>query len=137
MVKKISLILMAAFYLVAGANHFLHPASYYALIPPYLPFPSFINIASGLMEIILGALLLFSSTRKIAAYGVIILLTLFIPAHVYMIQKGGCMSETMCWPVWVAWVRLFPFQFILMWWAWANSNWKNQTVRPNHTIGSN
>lgn len=109
---------MIIFYLLAGINHFLHPESYYALIPPYLPFHHFINIASGLGEIILGAMLIFASTRKKATIGIIVLLILFIPAHIYMTQKGGCMSEQMCIPAWAAWIRLFPLQFILMAWAW-------------------
>ena len=117
MLKKISLIIMVAFYLLAGINHFLHPHNYYVLIPPYLPFPYFINIASGFCEIVFGALLLFPTTRKAGALGIIVLLILFIPTHIYIIQKGGCMSAQMCLPVWVAWVRLFPLQFILIAWA--------------------
>ncbi len=118
MIKNISLIIMIIFYLLAGINHFLHPEGYYALIPPYFPFHHFINKVSGLGEIIFGTMLIFASTRKKGAIGIIVLLILFIPAHIYMIQKGGCMSEQMCIPAWAAWVRLFPLQFILMAWAW-------------------
>lgn len=117
MFKNISLIIMTVFYLVSGINHFLHPDNYYPLIPPYLPFPQFINIASGVAEIVLSALLIFPATRKFGAYGIVILLILFIPTHIYMIQKGGCMSITMCLPAWVVWLRLFPLQFILIAWA--------------------
>jgi uncharacterized membrane protein len=117
MIKKISLIIMAVFYLVSGINHFLHPQNYYPLIPPYLPFHEFINMASGTGEIFFGSLLLFPFTRKAGVYGIIALLILFIPAHIYMIQKGGCMSIQLCVPAWVAWVRLFPLQFILIAWA--------------------
>lgn len=117
MVKNISLIIMTVFYLVSGINHFLHPDNYYPLIPPYLPFPQFINITSGVAEIVLSALLIFPTTRKVGAYGIVILLILFIPTHIYMIQKGGCMSIKICLPAWVAWVRLFPLQFILIVWA--------------------
>ena len=117
MIKNISLIIMIIFYLVAGINHFLHPESYYALIPPSIPFHHLINITSGLGEILFGGLLIFTSTRKKAAIGIIFLLILFIPAHIYMIQKGGCMSEQICIPVWAAWIRLFPLQFILIAWA--------------------
>ena len=118
MIKNISLIIMIIFYLLAGINHFLHPVTYYALIPPYLPFHKFINLASGLGEIVFGSMLIFPSTRKKGCFGIIILLLAFIPAHIYMIQKGGCMSEQMCIPAWAAWVRLFPLQFVLMAWAW-------------------
>lgn len=117
MIKNISLILMTVFYLVAGINHFLHPDNYYALIPPYFPFHQFINIASGAAEIIFGGLLIFSSSRKAGAFGIVVLLILFIPAHIYMIQKGGCMSVQVCIPAWLAWVRLFPLQFVLIAWA--------------------
>jgi uncharacterized membrane protein len=48
------------------------------------------------------------------------LLIAFIPTHIYMIQKGGCMSPEVCIPAWVAWLRLFPMQFVLMYWAWSN-----------------
>ena len=117
MIKNISLIAMIIFYLLAGINHFLHPESYYALIPPGFPFHHLINVTSGSVEIIFGTLLIFASTRKKAAIGIIFLLILFIPAHIYMIQKGGCMSDQICIPVWAAWIRLFPLQFILIAWA--------------------
>jgi uncharacterized membrane protein len=120
MIKKISLAIMALFYVVAGINHFRSPATYYTIIPAYLPYPDLINIISGMAEILLGLLLLFPKTRRMAAYGIIILLVAFIPAHIVMIQKGFCLSNGLCLPVWAAWVRLFPLQFLLIWWAWEN-----------------
>jgi uncharacterized membrane protein len=121
--KKISLVLLIIMYLLAGANHFIKPAMYYPIIPPYFPWPSTINILSGLAEILLAILLIFKATRRFAAIGIVILLTAFIPAHIYMIQKGGCMSADVCIPAWAAWLRLFPLQFILMYWAWINRNY--------------
>jgi uncharacterized membrane protein len=115
--KKISLIIMAIFFVAGGINHFFRPGAYLPLIPSWLPFHNFINTVSGAAEIIFGALLLFPKTVKVAAYSIVILLILFIPAHIYMIEKGGCMSIQMCLPAWVAWVRLFPLQFILIAWA--------------------
>ena len=118
--KRISLIIMIVFYIIAGLNHFRNPAAYYRIIPDYLPNPYLINILSGVVEIVLAIMLIFSSTRKFAVYSVIIMLIAFIPAHIEMIQKGWCMSADYCLPVWVTWVRLFPFQFLLIWWAWSN-----------------
>jgi uncharacterized membrane protein len=92
--------------------------NYYTIIPDYLPNPVFINFFSGAAEIILGVLFLFTKTRKIAAYGIIALLIAFIPAHIVMIQKGFCLTNGFCLPVWALWFRLFPLQFLLMWWAW-------------------
>ena len=118
--RKFSLLAMIAVYLLAGINHFIKPAMYYPIIPPYLPWPVTINIISGIAEIILAGMLVFKSTRRLAAIGIIIMLIAFIPAHVYMIQKGGCMSAAVCIPAWAAWLRLFPLQFLLMYWAWTN-----------------
>ena len=117
MLKKISLFVMAIFYTGAGINHFRHPASYYPLIPPYLPNHFLINIISGILEISLGILLMMPVFRKAAAFGIIFLLIAFIPAHIYMITKGGCMGITFCIPSWLTWVRLFPLQFLLILWA--------------------
>jgi uncharacterized membrane protein len=118
MFKKISFILLPVFYIGAGINHFWHPVNYYKIIPDYLPNPVFINLFSGAVEIILGVLFLFAATRKIAAYGIIALLFAFIPAHIVMIQNGFCLTNGFCLPVWALWLRLFPLQFLLMWWAW-------------------
>ena len=118
--RKFSLLAMIAVYLLAGINHFIKPAMYYPIIPPYLPWPVTINIISGIAEILLAGMLVFKSTRRLAAIGIIIMLIAFIPAHVYMIQKGGCMSAAVCIPAWAAWLRLFPLQFLLMYWAWTN-----------------
>ena len=120
MKKRVSLIIMIVFYIVAGINHFRNHTAYYTIIPSYLPNPVLINIVSGIAEIALGILLIFPLTRKFAAYGVILLLIAFIPAHICMIQNGWCMSNGFCLPAWATWVRLFPLQFVLMWWAWSN-----------------
>ncbi len=120
MLKRISLYVMSAFYMFAGVNHFRNPEFYAGLIPPYLPNPDLINTASGVAEILLGALLLFSKTRKIAAVGIIAMLIAFVPAHVYHIQTGGCPTEELCAPLWATWVRLLVLQPLLIVWAWWN-----------------
>ena len=118
MLKKISLVLLIILYAGAGINHFIHPTGYYSIIPPYLPNHYLINILAGIAEIICAVLLVIPATRKLGAYLVIAMLIAFIPAHVYMIQKGGCMGKEICIPLWGAWLRLFPLQFILIAWAW-------------------
>ena len=120
-IKKISLVILILLYVIAGINHFIHPSGYYSIIPPYLPNHYLINILAGLSEIICAVLLIIPATRKLGAYLVIAMLIAFIPAHVYMIQKGGCMGAQICIPLWGAWLRLFPLQFILIAWAWWHS----------------
>lgn len=109
---------MAIGYIGAGINHFWHPANYLLIIPPYLPWHEFLNYAAGVAEIGFGILLFFPRFRKPAAILIMIMLILFIPVHVYMITEGGCMGAGSCIPLWILWVRLFPLQFLLIWWAW-------------------
>ncbi len=118
--KKASLYLMIILYLAAGVNHFIHPDFYIKIIPTYLPEPVLINIVAGIAELLLGVLLIFKNTRKYAAFGIILILIFFIPAHIYTIQKADCNSGKICWPLLIAWIRLVPFQFVLIWWAWVN-----------------
>ena len=120
MLRKFSLYAMSVFYILAGINHFIKPGFYLALIPPYFPHPEIINIVSGVLEIALGVLLLIPKTRNATAYAIILMLLAFIPAHVYHIQMDGCVSEELCVPVWVAWVRLLAVHPFLLLWAWRN-----------------
>jgi uncharacterized membrane protein len=120
MIKNVSLILLIILYASGGINHFVHKGFYYPLIPPYFPNPILINIIAGIVEIVAAILLIFPMSRKFGTYLIVAMLIGFIPAHIYMIQMHGCMSEQMCIPEWGAWVRLFPLQFILMWWAWSH-----------------
>lgn len=117
--KKISRYLQAAFYLFAGANHFINPQFYEGLIPDYLPYHNFINIASGLIEIAFGIGLLLPSARKYAAYGIMLMLIAFIPSHVYFIEIGGCVAGGLCTTPLVAWVRLAVVHPLLILWAWS------------------
>lgn len=121
--KKISLVLLCTFYIGAGINHFWHPKGYLDLIPPYFSNHYLLNIISGVFEIIGGILMMIPFTRKISAWLIIALLIAFIPAHIYWIQQKGCVSNYLCVAEWIAWIRLFPFQFILMWWAWKTYQW--------------
>lgn len=117
--KKASLYLQVAFYLFAGVNHFINPDFYAGLIPDYLPFHSFINLASGVIEIALGLGLLFPVTKKFSAYSIILMLIAFIPSHVYFIQIGGCIEGGLCTTMTVAWVRLVIIHPLLILWAWS------------------
>ncbi|MGI8584120.1 MAG: DoxX family protein [Chitinophagaceae bacterium] len=121
--KRVSLFLFCTLYVFAGINHFRHPEFYLDLIPPYFPNQHLLNIISGVCEIIAGVLMIIPFSRKISAYLIIALLIAFIPAHVYLIQMKGCVSKYICIAEWLAWVRLFPLQFILMWWSWKTYRW--------------
>ncbi|ADR20635.1 hypothetical protein MATR_17400 [Marivirga tractuosa] len=116
--SKASVRLMTGFYLVAGFNHFLNPDFYISLIPPFFTNPENINVLSGLAEILLATAILFYPSRKYASYGIIAMLIAFIPSHVYFIQIGSCISDGLCVPNWIGWIRLVLIHPALLFWAW-------------------
>ena len=69
---------------------------------------------SGVIEILLGLLLLLPETRKLAAWGLILLLLAVFPANIYHLSSGGA---GMGFPVWSLVIRL-PVQFLLIYWAY-------------------
>ena len=119
MLRSLSLIAMALLYVVAGINHFWHPATYVHIMPDYFPAKHMLNILAGISEIVLGALLFPKATRRFAAFGIIAMLVAFLTVHIWMIQKGGSYFNL---PDWALWVRLVVGQPLLIWWAWSNRN---------------
>ena len=108
------LYLMAFLYIIAGINHFRSPRMYLRIIPPAFKNPKLINTLSGAAEILLGILLLFPFSKKIAAWGIIALLIAIFPANLFMLQdkKAGFGL-----PKWILFVRL-PLQIVLIYWAY-------------------
>jgi uncharacterized membrane protein len=117
MKKQVALYGMALLYALAGANHFRSPDTYLKIIPPYLGDASLLNLLAGVAEMLLAFLLLFTATRRWAAYGIIAMLIAFVPTHIYMLTTGFCVG-TFCAPEWFLWVRLLLLQPLLMVWAW-------------------
>ena len=109
-IKTLSIIIMTLFYIMAGTNHFINPDWYVRIVPPILPFKTAIVYISGILEIILGTLLIFPKTRFIASWGLILLLVAVYPANIYVALTNGEVMDTT--PL-IAWGRL-PFQFVLI-----------------------
>lgn len=112
--KKISLYCMAALYVLAGINHFANPDFYKKIMPPWLPWHSSMIFISGVAEIVLGFLLLPAQTRKLAAWGIIILLIMVFPANVQMMLNYQQDKNP---DLWIAIIRL-PLQLLLIVWAY-------------------
>lgn len=129
-VQKFLIYSMGYFYLAAGVNHFVTPDFYLPLIPPFFSHPEWINILSGVAEVLLGLGVLYLPTRKRAAWGIFGLLICFIPSHVYFIQIGSCIEGGLCAPEWLAWVRLLVFHPILLYWAFWVS--KHQVIHKEN-----
>lgn len=93
LLKKIGLYIMAALYTLAGVMHFVNPDFFLKIVPPYLPFHHALVYISGVAEIVLGIALLIPKYRRLAAWGVILLLIAVFPANVYQYTSGGAGME--------------------------------------------
>jgi uncharacterized membrane protein len=131
MLKRILLYAMALFYIIAGVNHFVSPAFYVAIMPPYLPWHLELVYLSGIAEILCGLGLLFRRTRVLAAWATIALLVAIFPANIHValhdIPVGGRSQGLGIWN----WVRL-PFQLVLIAWAW----WYTRDDTPIARVGA-
>ncbi len=117
LLKRASLWLMAAFYVVAGVNHFRSPEFYLAIMPPYLPWHLELVYLSGVAEIALGLALLVPALRVWAAWGVIALLVAVFPANLHQALHDVPMAGSTESLGALRWVRL-PFQAVFIAWAW-------------------
>lgn len=115
--KAISLYIMAGFYVIAGINHFLHPESYNAIMPPWLGWHYELIYLSGVCEVLFGLLLLPVKTRRVGAWGIISLLIAVFPANIQMMLNYIHENHA---GLWLAILRL-PIQGVLIWWAYLYS----------------
>ena len=106
--------LIGVLFVLAGANHFRKPKIYERIIPSYIPAKATMVMLSGLAEMILGFMILNPDTQKIAAWGIIVMLIVFIPVHIYMLQNEEAAMKL---PKWLLMLRI-PIQFALMFWAY-------------------
>jgi uncharacterized membrane protein len=118
--RRFLCLLAALFYLGAGFLHFVRPAPYLKIMPPYLPWHLPLVYVSGAGEMAGGLGLLIPQFRRAAAWGLVALLTAVFPANIYMATHHIQMTVRPT-PEWVAWARL-PAQALLIWWVlWCTS----------------
>tara|TARA_B100000427_G_scaffold291601_1_gene268505 strand:- start:311 stop:655 length:345 start_codon:yes stop_codon:yes gene_type:complete len=105
---------MSIFYINVGMKHFIDPYWFLHIIPPLLaPIGLELVYISGYYEIAFGIMLLVPMFRKIAGYGLILLLIAVYPANLYLAfyeepQKLIGISAFAA-----SWIRL-PIQFIFL-----------------------
>jgi uncharacterized membrane protein len=114
MSRTVALWILAAFFVVAGLNHFLNPDPYLAMMPPYLPWHAGLIIISGIAEIAGGLAILIAKMRRLAGWGLIALLVAVFPANVQVALHGWAGVQI---PPWALWARL-PLQGVLIAWVY-------------------
>lgn len=101
-------IIFGLFFGYAGFMHFKKPKFFNAFIPNFLPKLT-VNYVFGAIEFILGIGLFFNQTTKNASLGILILMFLFLPLHIWDLfkEKPAIGSKK------AAIIRV-PLQFLLM-----------------------
>lgn len=108
--------LLALFFIVSGANHFLSPKFYIAAMPPYLPWHSQLVAITGTAEIAGGLGVFLPQTRKLAGWGLIALLIAVFPANIQTISTGMVIAGHVV-PSGMLWLRL-PLQVAFLIWVY-------------------
>tara|TARA_B100000941_G_scaffold162789_1_gene115885 strand:+ start:1156 stop:1599 length:444 start_codon:yes stop_codon:yes gene_type:complete len=83
-IKNITIYVMSFLYIIVGIKHFVDVEYFVSIVPNYISWKKEAVFISGFFEILLGILLLFHKTRKLAAWGIIMLLIAVFPANIYL-----------------------------------------------------
>lgn len=112
--------LVAALFVAAGLAHFVMPAFFEAIVPPWLPrwlpSPRVLVYLSGAAELAGGLGVLVPSVRVAAGWGLLALLLGVFPANVHMLLEALTTNASVWWIV--ALIVRLPMQPLLMWWVW-------------------
>lgn len=109
----------AVMFLLIGFFHLAKPDKLIYMIEGWFPFPCFLILFTGVLEMLLGIGLLFPATQYYAGWGLMILLVAMFPANIRVaIQQlpapGGLPAKP-----WYTWSRLLfqPLYILWIWWA--------------------
>ena len=121
--KTIFRILLGMFLVLAGIAHLIIPAEFLAQVPPWLPLDStFVVIASGIVEIILGLALVFLTKYRIpvgwivAAFFVVIFPG-NLSQYMYQVDAFGLTTDG------ARFTRLFFQPVLIIWALWTTDAW--------------
>lgn len=101
-------IIYGGFFCFAGIMHMIKPDFFKHFIPDFLP-KKLVNYVVGILEFGVGLGLFFQETIKLASLGIIILLIIFLPIHIWDVTKKRPAIGSKK----VAIVRI-PLQFLLL-----------------------
>lgn len=124
--KKVSMVLLAIFFVIAGANHFVDTSFYMSIMPPYIPWPYAMVAISGVAEVLLGIALLVPIVRREAAWGMIALLIAVFPANIHMAMNANLYPTI---PPILLYLRL-PLQGLFILWAYWYTRQSDRMYAP-------
>ncbi|MEM7798202.1 MAG: DoxX family membrane protein [Chloroflexota bacterium] len=114
LLRSATLILVAFLFIAAGVTHFTNPDFFLEIVPPYLPAPLLLVYVSGVFEILGGLGVLVPRYRRLAGFGLLLLLVAVFPANIYMALNPEQFPEA---SLTALYTRL-PLQFLFAWLVW-------------------
>jgi uncharacterized membrane protein len=113
--RNLNLLGLSFFFIYFGVDHFINPDFYLSIMPPSFPMHLEAVYISGLFEILGGIGVLLSKTRKLAGWGLFVLLIAVYPANIYMALTPEAFPEI---PLSALYTRL-GLQFLFFYWAYS------------------
>lgn len=104
--------ILGIFFLIAGVMHFVATDAYVAMMPVYLPWHAGLVVLSGFLEVLFGAAVLYPPARRMAGFGLILLLIAVFPANIHVALHALPLGGVQIPPLFL-WMRL-PLQFLLI-----------------------
>lgn len=101
--RRAGLIFSFLWFAVGGAGHFVLPTFFVSICPPWVPEPLLVVYASGVIELLLAALLLPARTRALAGLALLVLIVAVTPVHIWMLMVPEQFPQ---FPIAALWLRL-------------------------------
>ena len=115
--------LLAAFFILAGLNHFRDPDFYTNIMPDYIPAHIFVVYISGFTEIVAGIILSIPPLSRWGAWFIIAQLVAFFSVHFWMIQeKERYLSDRVT--IELLWLRIVLQVVLIVWAYWFTTDSK-------------
>jgi uncharacterized membrane protein len=124
--RRLALLALAAFFVLAGVNHFVSTPFYVEIMPPYVPAPLVLVYVSGALEVLGGVGVLVPRLRSLSGFGLVLLLLADFPANLHMALHPESYPDL---PAFGLLVRL-PFQGLFIAWAFWATRAEPTEARP-------
>ena len=113
--RKVLLFAFSIFFIGAGLDHLVNPEFYLSIMPPIFPMHSEAVLISGVLEIVGGIAVLMAGLRRVAGWGIFVLLIAVYPANIYMALYPELFPSI---HLGFLYFRL-PLQFLFLYWAYS------------------
>ena len=90
--RRAGLVVVGLWFLIGGIAHFVATETEMRIVPPAIPWPRSVVLASGVLELLGAAGLLWKPARRPAGMGLFALTVAVTPAHFYMLQRPELFS---------------------------------------------